>query len=839
MKLFSVLLYFLLLSAIHCKNSGKQYIVVFNHHINTTIINSFKSALSHIDFSILDTYEHDLLSGLYINLKTPPHERSQALSYINNYPGVKYIQPVNKLQAASIQSQSTQSNLDYSLLNPSRMVQIDKTYEHFEERGEGVLVCILDTGVDYLHPALGGGFGKGFKVSIGYDLVGDQFDGDDYIVPDDDPMDSCSDEGHGTHISGIIAGYDKSKNFSGVVPNALLGHYRVLGCLGLTNDAIVAKALLMAYDDGCNVINISLSRYGSYDTVVYNDIIDRLIEKGVPVIASAGNSGSEGYTSVTAPGSNLDVIAVASVENNNIIQKVFEATGVRDKINYWDAENETNFFQGGTLVLGDLYPGSGTEACDINTVPSSVKHKIGLVQRGNCTFDEKIGNLVSKGAVGALIYNNDNSLLIIGLKEDMIPHASISLDSGIALWKALNTTTVNIDNLGLAIEKYSMGSTIADYSSIGPDPELFLKPNLAAVGQDIYSTVPQRLGSYGVYFGTSMAAAYTSGMVALYMSIKGTNHSVPFITTQIMNSAKPISTKDLQMTDSPVRQGAGLVQIYDSIIQTSQVSPSFISFNDTSTYDYLTQQLTITNYGSNRVKYRLHHHISTGISPYDYPQSGYYPLSTLDYEASALITFSKTFFSLLPGASCTINVTVTPPNTIPDDHIVYGGYIGVQTIEDTVDRNMTVPYFGIVGSQKNLTLFSDPAIMTDRDDNTYYKSTDSIRLDPSDEDSSVKVVAKLMNPSPRIKFEVRDVETQQIIGRFLEDVYRVGRSLDSLDTYYDTYEWDGTILSADSDPRLAPPGNYTLRLSALRMFGDPDKESDWESVELTNIIRIG
>lgn len=65
--------------------------------------------------------------------------------------------------------------------------------------GDGISIAIIDTGVDYLHPALGGGFGPGYKVTYGYDLVGDAYNGLNTPVPDDDPMD-CA--GHGTHVSG-------------------------------------------------------------------------------------------------------------------------------------------------------------------------------------------------------------------------------------------------------------------------------------------------------------------------------------------------------------------------------------------------------------------------------------------------------------------------------------------------------------------------------------------------------------------------------------------------------------------------------------------------------------
>lgn len=63
-------------------------------------------------------------------------------------------------------------------------------------------IGILDTGTDYKHPALGGGFGPGFKVAGGYDFVGDAYTGFNTPVPDNDPLDQCA--GHGTHVAGII-----------------------------------------------------------------------------------------------------------------------------------------------------------------------------------------------------------------------------------------------------------------------------------------------------------------------------------------------------------------------------------------------------------------------------------------------------------------------------------------------------------------------------------------------------------------------------------------------------------------------------------------------------------
>ena len=69
-----------------------------------------------------------------------------------------------------------------------------------------MIVAVIDSGIDYMHPALGGGFGKGFRVAYGHDFVGDAYTGANEPTPDEDPRD-CNDGhggGHGTHVAGII-----------------------------------------------------------------------------------------------------------------------------------------------------------------------------------------------------------------------------------------------------------------------------------------------------------------------------------------------------------------------------------------------------------------------------------------------------------------------------------------------------------------------------------------------------------------------------------------------------------------------------------------------------------
>ncbi|KAK9437898.1 subtilisin-like protease [Metarhizium brunneum] len=84
--------------------------------------------------------------------------------------------------------------------------------------GKGVHVAVIDTGIDYKHPSLGGYFRKGCLVTKGFDLVGDKFDGKNALIPDNNPID-C--QGHGSHVTGIIAATDEKFGFTGEFPYVL------------------------------------------------------------------------------------------------------------------------------------------------------------------------------------------------------------------------------------------------------------------------------------------------------------------------------------------------------------------------------------------------------------------------------------------------------------------------------------------------------------------------------------------------------------------------------------------------------------------------------------------
>ena len=159
-----------------------------------------------------------------------------------------------------------------------------------------VLVAVVDTGVDYTHPDLVGRI----------DTVNDY----DFVNGDADAMD---DNGHGTHVSGIIAAtQDNGIGGTGVAPGGRILPVKVLSAAGAGDSVGVAAGIQYAADHGAKIINLSLA--GSADRLM-GTAVAYARSRGCVVIAAAGNEGSSGGADYPAryPG----VVGVGAVDRNN------------------------------------------------------------------------------------------------------------------------------------------------------------------------------------------------------------------------------------------------------------------------------------------------------------------------------------------------------------------------------------------------------------------------------------------------------------------------------------------------------------------------------------------
>ncbi|MDG4794376.1 type VII secretion-associated serine protease mycosin [Micromonospora sp. WMMD1082] len=165
--------------------------------------------------------------------------------------------------------------------------------------GRGVVVAVIDSGVDGSHPDLAG------QVLPGLDLVAT--DG----AAEPDPV------GHGTTVAGLIAGRnDDRQGVVGLAPDARILPVRVLDAENRYDDAlIVAKGVRWAVDNGAKVINLSLG--GNGDSPALAAAIDYAFARDVVVIACTGNLATSPEAKVWYPAREPGVIAVSGLERNS------------------------------------------------------------------------------------------------------------------------------------------------------------------------------------------------------------------------------------------------------------------------------------------------------------------------------------------------------------------------------------------------------------------------------------------------------------------------------------------------------------------------------------------
>lgn len=187
--------------------------------------------------------------------------------------------------------------------------------------GRGIVVAVVDSGVDYNHPSLrsqiwvnpreipGDGIdndNNGFVDDVrGWDFV-------DFVPGvnpgDNDPMDPF-DDGHGTHVAGTIAAVGSQFGPKGVAFDAKIMPVRVLGPNGGSIDAIAA-GIRYAADNGAHVINLSLGSPGAAVPSPMRQAIEYATSRGVIVVAAAGN---DRETTPSSPASIADRPGVISV----------------------------------------------------------------------------------------------------------------------------------------------------------------------------------------------------------------------------------------------------------------------------------------------------------------------------------------------------------------------------------------------------------------------------------------------------------------------------------------------------------------------------------------------
>lgn len=233
---------------------------IIEYHDNVSRSNAHANLKKHaIDYKVRN--EYGIFNGAAISVKS-----SHGGAALAAVPGVKNVWPIHlyshpNIKPAKYNGTSTES------MNVHHMTGVDAVHKKLKLTGKGVKVGIIDTGIDYKHPAFAAPgategcfarYGKNCRVKHGWDFVGDAYTSLNTPVPDADPMD-CN--GHGTHVAGIVGGNEMNIKTSpkpiipwiGVAPEVTFGAYRIFGCEGRTGTDIILAAMEMAFNDGMDV----------------------------------------------------------------------------------------------------------------------------------------------------------------------------------------------------------------------------------------------------------------------------------------------------------------------------------------------------------------------------------------------------------------------------------------------------------------------------------------------------------------------------------------------------------------------------------------------------------
>lgn len=151
--------------------------------------------------------------------------------------------------------------------------------------GDGVIVAVVDSGVDYNHIDIAGSMWDGGAnyPHHGYDICHD----------DDDPMDDYC---HGTHVAGIVAGQGNAGTQTGIAPGAKIMAVKVLDDTGYGTDSDLISGVHFAMYHGADIINLSLGDPEIGPSTIYRDLFVSVQDAGMVASVAAGNVGDTQYT---------------------------------------------------------------------------------------------------------------------------------------------------------------------------------------------------------------------------------------------------------------------------------------------------------------------------------------------------------------------------------------------------------------------------------------------------------------------------------------------------------------------------------------------------------------
>ncbi|MEV5061848.1 S8 family serine peptidase [Streptomyces sp. NPDC053794] len=500
-----------------------------------------------------------------------------SLAQLRSLPGVKAVVPDTRMKI-----QATDAH---------ELVGLPEVWERpapggGKATGKGVTVAVIDSGVDYTHPDLGGGFGEGHKVVGGHDFVNN----------DDDPMD---DNAHGTHVAGIIAAKAAGPNgVTGAAPDAQLLAYKVMDADGYGETSAIIAGIEAAIDPAnphrADVINMSIGGPGD-GTDPLGLAASAAVDAGVVVVAAAGNEGP-GPNTVGSPAAARGVLAVGA-STSGISVPELRLKGQQETLETYrglvSANPADTPATGGIVDIGTGTPEDWERVGDVRgkillyAYPPTRSEDAPVYQDDLNVYAEaeKRGAIaliggVSGGGGGPVISSRpgdgapvaaDSARRLMGADGDLrMDHLVVT---GVDRIQGQELVELAQQKAELTLSGRDSSDEMAAFSSRGPDQNQRLKPDLVAPGVDIRSTVPKSIVESGAWrmSGTSMASPLVAGSAALLRQLRP-DRSATEIGAELTGTAHRLKGVDT------IAQGAGRLDVAAAADAVLTASPATVSF---------------------------------------------------------------------------------------------------------------------------------------------------------------------------------------------------------------------------------------------------------------------
>jgi lactocepin len=656
-------------------------------------------------------------------------------------------------------------------------VRISKTYEHtvadsknlveamnvwtkYNYRGEGMVVAIVDSGIDHRHESMQ--LSKGGKeqaelkkeniqdeldatpvndvwytdkVPTGYDWA----DKDDNVIPEENS--------HGTHVAGIVGAYKESQEkVTGVAPDVQLLAEKVFSdSRPFAYDDDIISGIYHAVEFGADVINLSLgSEAGVADE---NDPLQRAIryatEKGVLVVAAAGNAAYSTKQNllprsslplaknpdiglVGNPGVTPYALQVASSEND--LMKV-------DTLRLSDDSMLGYQIQSSSKKLIDhldkdkeyelVFVGEG-QAADVKNLDLTGKIVVAKPLQRYAFYSFIQNEAGKKGAVAAIVIppSDLSSYSHLYFSPYMIPAVTTDQENAGKLAERLQSgekVTVQLDDEGMWVQNPAT-EPMSVFSSYGAPTDLSFKPEITAPGGKIYSTVINN--QYETMSGTSMSTPHVAAGGALIlqkyyedMKLPKNMDTVLKAKNALMNTSERLTNPEHEnMSYSPRRQGAGLMKI-EKALQTPYLlqhegvpleQAASVALKEVDrTFDFTLEVEALTK---NAVKpnhqYEVYVDVLTDETEkrtYDGVEKEYLTLNSIPVKDTAVKINGKlqtedSKFQYKPHRDDKVTVSVTLPKNLSDGRFVEGFVRFVPKGSSAKElTTLTIPYMGYYG----------------------------------------------------------------------------------------------------------------------------------------------